>query len=174
MVPPPVLPPRSIWAPNMADPDGATSASLVRVDAREIVPLASREKRMGRLNSMRQFFQLVVLLTVLAAALAGPARAQDSAVHIVTYVELMPDEIAGGAALLKHDRDVSRRKPGNLRFDVLHEIARPNRFAILEAWKDKADRDAHSQATATAQFRARLKAIEDAPDDERVIDPVYV
>jgi quinol monooxygenase YgiN len=123
---------------------------------------------------MRPFFLLAVALTVLAAILASPASAQDGAAYVVTYVELMPSEIAGGASLLKHYRDVSRAEPGSMRFDVLHEIARPNRFAIIEIWKDKAARDAHDQAAASRQFRDKLKAIEDAPDDERVDNPLYV
>lgn len=123
---------------------------------------------------MRSFFQLLVWLTVLAAALASPARAQDSAVYYLTYVELMPDEIAGGAALLKHYREASGREAGNLRFDVLREIAQPNRFAIFEIWKDKAARAAHDQTATTAQFRAKLKSIEDAPDDERFLNPLSI
>ena len=123
---------------------------------------------------MRPFFQLAVWLAVLAAAFASPARAQDSAFYAVTYVELMPDDIASGTTLMKQYRDVTRREPGNLRFDVLHEIARPSRFAIIETWNDKAARDAHDQAAATAQFRDRLKSIEDAPDDDRIVDPLYL
>jgi quinol monooxygenase YgiN len=119
---------------------------------------------------MRPFFLLAVALAVLAAILASPARAQDSAAYVITYVELMPSEIAGGAALLKHYRDASRTEPGSIRFDVLHEIARPNRFAIVEIWKDKAARDA--RAAAVSEFRDKLKPIEDAPPDERVDDPL--
>jgi quinol monooxygenase YgiN len=123
---------------------------------------------------MRPFFLLAVAVAVLAAILASPASAQDSAAYVVTYVELMPSEIASGASLLKHYRDASRREPGNLRFDVLHEIARPNRFAIVEIWKDKAARDTHDQAAASPHFRDKLKPIEDAPVDERVDDPLYM
>jgi quinol monooxygenase YgiN len=123
---------------------------------------------------MRPFFQLAIGLAVLAAAFTSPARAQDNSFYIVTYVELMPDDITGGTTLLTHYRDVSRKEPGNLRFDVLHEIARPTRFAIVEIWKDKAARDAHNQAATSLQFRDRLKAIEDAPDDERVVNPLYI
>jgi quinol monooxygenase YgiN len=123
---------------------------------------------------MRPIFQLVVWLTVLAAALASPARAQDSVVYSVTYVELMPDAISRGVALLKHYRDESGREAVNLRFDVLHEIARPNRFAMIEIWKDKAARDVHEQTATAAQFRAKLKSIADAPDDERLLNPLYM
>jgi quinol monooxygenase YgiN len=123
---------------------------------------------------MRPFFQLVVWLTVLAAALVSPARAQDNAVYSVTYVELMPDAVARGAALLKHYRDASGTEAGNRRFDVLHEIARPNRFAMIEIWQDKAARDVHEHTAAAAQFRAKLKSIADAPDDERLLNPLYM
>lgn len=123
---------------------------------------------------MRPFFQLAVWLVILAATLGNPACAQDSAVYIVTYVELMPSEIASGATLLKHYRDVSRGEAGNLRFDVLHEIARSNRFAMIEIWKDKAADDAHNRAAASAQIRDRLKSIEVAPDDQRIGNPLYM
>jgi quinol monooxygenase YgiN len=123
---------------------------------------------------MRLILQLVVWLTVLAAALASPARAQDSAVYSVTYVELLPNAVAGGAALLKHYRDAGSREAGNLRFDVLHEIARPNHFAMIEVWQDKAARDVHDQAASTAKFRAKLKSIADAPDDKRLLNPLYM
>ncbi len=123
---------------------------------------------------MRPFCQLAVWLAVLTAALVTPARAQDNSFYVVTYVELMPDDIAGGTTLLKHYRDLSRGQPGNLRFDVLHEIARPNRFAIVEVWKDKAARDAHEQAATTAQFRDGLKSLADAPEDERIVNPLYM
>ncbi len=123
---------------------------------------------------MRPFFQLAVWPAIIAAVLGNPARAQDSAVFVVTYVELMPNEIAGGTALLKHYRDVSKAEPGNRRFAVLHEIGRPNRFVILEIWKDKTAQAAHEQAGASAKIHDRLKAIEDAPADQRIDDPLYM
>lgn len=128
---------------------------------------------------MRPFFQLAVWLAIITAVLGSPARAQDSAVFVVTYIELMPNEIAGGTALLKHYRDVSRVEPGNLRFAVLHEIARPNRFVTLEIWKDKTSQQAHeqedhAQAVASAKIHDRLKAIEDAPADQRIDAPLYM
>lgn len=123
---------------------------------------------------MRPIFQLGVWLTVLAAAFAGPAHAQDSAVYSATYVELMPNAVASGAALLKRYRDASAGEAGNLRFDVLREIGRPNRFAMIEIWKDKAARDVHEQTATAARFRAKLNAIADAPDDERLLTPLYM
>jgi quinol monooxygenase YgiN len=121
---------------------------------------------------MRPFFRLAVWL-IIFAAIVRSVHAQDGAVYVATYVEVMPTAIVPGATLLKDFRDVSRKQDGNLRFDVLHEIARPNRFAIVEAWKDKAALDAHDKAASTLQFRDKIKPLEDAPTDERVGSELY-
>jgi quinol monooxygenase YgiN len=60
----------------------------------------------------------------------------------------------------------SRRRAGNLRYDVLQEIGRPSRFAIVEGWRDK-------QAFATQQAEqahgpwAELQALLVSPPDSR-------
>ena len=122
---------------------------------------------------MRLLFQLAIGLVV-AAALVPAAHAQSSAAYLATYVEVMPNAVASGAALLKQYRDLSFKEDGNLRVDVLAEIERPNRFVIIEAWRDKAALDAHAQATSTLQFRDKLKAIADAPYDERINNGLYI
>jgi quinol monooxygenase YgiN len=42
---------------------------------------------------------------------------------------------------------------------MLDEIARPNRLAILEAWRDKAAYDAHSEGASTTAFRDKLQPL---------------
>lgn len=123
---------------------------------------------------MRTFFWLVLNVTIVTAALGPPAHAQGNAVYLATYVDIAPNAAAEGAVLLQHYRDASREQDGNLRFDALQEIARPNRFAIVETWRDKAALDAHAQAAATTQFRDKLKAIANAPYDERVNNALFV
>jgi quinol monooxygenase YgiN len=123
---------------------------------------------------MRPFLGLSLGLVILAAVAAGPVRADDNAVYVVTYVDVMPNSVTPGAALLQKYRSASREENGNLRFDVLQEISRPNRFAVLEVWRDKAAADAHGKATSTADFRDKLEAIENAPYDERVNNGLYV
>jgi quinol monooxygenase YgiN len=95
-------------------------------------------------------------------------HAQGSAVYVATYVEVMANTIAPGVSLLGAYCDASRKEDGCLRFNVLQEIGRSNRFAILEAWRDPAALDAHAKAASTLQFRDKLKAIETAPYDERI------
>jgi quinol monooxygenase YgiN len=117
---------------------------------------------------VRLFFQPALCLCIAMTALVPSAHAQNSAVYVVTYVEVMPSAVAPGAALLKQYRDASAKEDGNLRTDALQEIDRPNRFVVVEAWRDKAALDAHGQSVGTAQFRDKLKPIADAPYDERI------
>jgi len=113
-------------------------------------------------------------MAIAAATLVQSAYAQATAAYLATYVEVMPNAAAFGTALLKQYRDASLKEDGNLRFDVLQELARPTRFAIVEAWRDKAALDAHAKTASTMQFRDKLKAIESAPYDERINNGLYI
>jgi len=123
---------------------------------------------------VRLLFQPIVVMFIVAAAPVPPAHAQGNAVYLATYVEVMPNAVASGVALLKQYRDASSKEDGNLRAKALAEIERPNRFVIVEAWRDKAALEAHGQSVATLKFRDKLKAIADAPYDERITNALYV
>src|SRR5262249_51642813 len=71
-------------------------------------------------------------------------------------------------ALVRQFRDASRKDAGNLRVEAAQRIGQSNQFVILTAWQDQAALDAHQKAAAAATFRDKLKAIQDAPADERV------
>jgi quinol monooxygenase YgiN len=123
---------------------------------------------------MRPFLRLALGVAIAVATLGRSVHAQDNAVYLATYVEVMPNAVASGAALLKRYRAASLKEDGNLRVDVLQEIARPNRFAIVEAWRDQAALDAHARTASTLQFREQLKAIQEAPYDERDNHALYL
>ena len=123
---------------------------------------------------VRLIFQPALGLCIATAALVQSAHAQGNAVYVATYVEVMPSAIASGATLLKQYRDASAKEDGNLRAIALAEIERPNRFVVVEAWRDKAALEAHGQNAATSKFRDKLKPIADAPYDERITNPLYV
>jgi len=124
---------------------------------------------------MSTFVRLFVAgAAALVAWVGGAAYAQDGPVYAVTYVEVMPNATTSGAAALRHYRDASRKEDGNLRTDALQEIARPNRFAIVETWKDKAASEAHDKAASTAELVEKLKTIGDAPFDRRLDNGLYV
>lgn len=115
-----------------------------------------------------------LMLAIAMSAAAAAAHAEDSSVHVVTYVDVMPSSVVSGATLLKQYRDASRKEDGSMRVEVLQEVSRPNRLAVVEVWKDKAARDAHVAAASTVQFRDKLKAIQNAPYDERINNGLYV
>jgi quinol monooxygenase YgiN len=123
---------------------------------------------------MRLFLRLPLGMAIIAATMLGQsAYAQGNAIFLATYVDVMPNSVDAADRLLDRYREASRRDDGNLRFQVLQEISRPNRFAIIEAWKDKAALDAHVSADHTRAFRDRLRTIQNAPYDERVNNLLY-
>jgi quinol monooxygenase YgiN len=145
-----------------------------RVDAEENAPHHRGNAYKNGRFVVRLFFQPALGLCIAAAALVPCAHAQSNAVYVVTYVEVMPNAVASGTALLRQYRDASAKEDGNLRADALQEIDRPNRFVIVEAWRDKAAFDAHGQSAATAKFHDKLTPIADAPYDQRVNNALYV
>ncbi len=88
--------------------------------------------------------------------------------YIATYVDVAPTSTNQGIALIKEYREATRTHSGNAGVDVVQEIGRPNRFVIMEVWKDQASFESHEKAAPTEQFRTRLKAIHDSPYDQRV------
>ena len=116
---------------------------------------------------MRPMVFALLLTTLLPAGLT-PADAQDAAVYGATYVEVAPGAIPEGIALLKTLSDGSRKAYKNLRFQVVQERARPNRFVVIEAWKDQGAFEAHRKARRYAEFHEKLVPIRNAPPDERV------
>jgi quinol monooxygenase YgiN len=131
-----------------------------------------RAKHAGE-KSVRSISQLFLGLIIAAAVCGRLAYAEGDAVFLVTYIEAMPDTVAPVTALLKRYQNASSHEDGNVRIEALQELERPNRFAIIESWRDKAALDTHEQSTATTEFRDKLKAIQAAPYDERINGELY-
>src|SRR2546430_2358074 len=117
----------------------------------------------------------VVPFLVIAAAIAvvPAARAQTAAdaVYAVTYLDVGTTSVAQGAELIKKFREASRREAANLEFTILQETSRPNRFVIMEGWKDQAAFEAHDKGTAKAEFETALKPIRNSPPDRHMLQP---
>ena len=123
---------------------------------------------------MRPFLSFFLCIGLVAAILSPSARAQSGAVYTATYVDVMPSAANSSSDTFDRYRNASRKEDGNLRFDVLREIGRTNRFVMIEAWRDKAALEAHAKTANTAQFRDKLKLIQNAPYDERISNGLYV
>ena len=117
---------------------------------------------------MRLTVQLLLAMAMIPS-LVQTARAEGAAgpIHVATYVEVGASSDKDGIKLLQQYRDASRKEAGSLRSEVAQELGRPNRFVVLEIWKDQAAADAHGKSAAQ-RFRDKLKTMQNAPYDERV------
>jgi quinol monooxygenase YgiN len=107
---------------------------------------------------------------VVAVVPSAQAQTGDP-VYAVTYLDVGTNAVAQGVDLVKKYRDASRRENANLEFTVLQETSRPNRFAIMEGWKDQGAFDAHDKGVAKAEFEGALKPIRNSPPDRHMLQP---
>jgi quinol monooxygenase YgiN len=110
----------------------------------------------------------LVLGIGIAVGSRAPAQTGE-AVHAVTYLDVSTDWVLQGVGLIKHYRDLSAKQPGNLEFAVMQEVNRPNRFVIVEGWKDQAAFTAHEKSADTALFNFTLEAIRNSPPNQHVL-----
>ena len=88
--------------------------------------------------------------------------------YIATYVDFKRSFTTDGIELIRAYRAASRTEPGHEYMDAFRETSRPNRFMIIESWKDQPAFVAHEEAQHTVLFRTKLKAIHSNPYDQRV------
>lgn len=91
----------------------------------------------------------------------------ESPTFIVTYVEVGADHAASALDLITAQAAASKSHDGNVRFEVLQRMGQDNHFVILEAWEDRATRDAHAASGETIAYRQALEPMLYAPYDER-------
>jgi len=108
-----------------------------------------------------------------APAPAAPAPvAAAGPVYVVTYFDVAPKSSRKAEGLLRQYAAATRKEAGNTELTVLHEIARPGRFAIVEAWHDKAALDAHGAAMKA--LGDKLQPLFLSPYDVRQFVPLSV
>ena len=106
-------------------------------------------------------------LIVVAAGSAVRAQSGPEAIYGVTSLDVAPNAVQKGVAVLKQYREAARKQAGNLGVDLLQEADWPNRFAIYETWKDQAAYDANEKAAHTRALGDQLKPMAGAPYDRR-------
>jgi len=109
-----------------------------------------------------------------AQAPAPPPPVPDGPRYVVIYLEVMPTAATGAVSLVRRFRDATRKEAGNLRAEALQRIGQPHHFVLLETWQDQAAADTHGKAETTVQFRDKIKAMQNAPIDERIHFPLSV
>jgi len=121
----------------------------------------------------------ILLLLVAGAMLGGltqPVQAQQPAaspgVYVVTYFDVDPSAARKADGLLRQFAAATRKEDGNGELTVLREIGRAGRFAIVEAWRDKAALDAHGAAMKA--LGDKLQPMLASPFDARQFLPLDV
>jgi quinol monooxygenase YgiN len=123
-------------------------------------------------SSVRSSRWIACVPLALAAVVAPAAQAQTGdPVYAVTYLDVGTNAVAQGVDLTKKFRDASRREPANLEFTILQETSRPNRFVIMEGWKDQGAFEAHDKGAVKAEFEGALKPIRNSPPDRHMLQP---
>src|SRR5215470_7287085 len=113
----------------------------------------------------------VVIAATVAVAPTAQAQSGADAVFAVTYLDVGAAAVPQGVELIKKYRDQTRREGANLEFSILQETSRPNRFVIVEGWRDQAAFEAHDKGAAKAEFEGALKPIRDSPPDRKMLQP---
>ena len=121
-----------------------------------------------------------LIAAAILSAVAGPAALAQTAgaqsAYAVTYIPVAPSAAAEAeaAGLLRRVAAASRKELGNLRYEVLQQVDRPNQFAILEAWSDAKAFDAHGGGSAMKEFRGHLDPLRAGYYDQRPLTGVDV
>jgi len=115
-----------------------------------------------------------VAIAVMLAVGSGPAGAQAPAsapppppsgpVYRITYFDVAQAAGVKTAGVLRQFAAATRKEEGNTGFLALSEIARPGRFAVVEAWRDRAAAEAHA---ANSALRDQLQPWFASPFDIR-------
>ena len=99
---------------------------------------------------------------------SGVLAANAATVFTVTHVDYIPPKKDEGIAALERMVEPSRRDAGNLRYDVLQQLNRPNHLTLVEAWKDQKALEAHEAAAHTVRFRDLITPMSGALFDQRL------
>lgn len=123
---------------------------------------------------MRSIFSIVGVMLLLSIILSPPICAQPTAVYVVTYIEVVPKAVDAATTLLKNYRNANLGLFSCQRFDVLHEISRPERFATFEIWSSVDALDNRDKTASATSFQKMLAKIRGAPNDVRRNSGLYV
>jgi quinol monooxygenase YgiN len=103
------------------------------------------------------------LLSIAGVSWAQPVQQQ----YVVIYVEFQPDEANHGKRLVDDLAIRSLMSPGVINFSATREIARPNRFTLIERWSSPEVYQAYKASSTWTTFVANAGPLLAAPLDER-------
>lgn len=96
-----------------------------------------------------------------------PLAKSKAGIFAVTHVDIVPTEKERGINLVKEMAERSRSDPGNIRFEALTQISRPNHMTVVEIWQDRRSIDGHAASAPKKKFRETLTPMSGSLYDER-------
>jgi len=109
------------------------------------------------------------VLALAALLLASAARAQqEGPAYVVIYVEVAADATQQALAALRQYRAAVGKDTANQGIQLVQEIGRPTRLAVIEFWAGQPEFEANDKSAAAEQLRDSLKPIEIVPRDRRL------
>jgi quinol monooxygenase YgiN len=102
-------------------------------------------------------------------AVADPqVRGGRRAVYVVTHVDIIPPKKDEGIAATSGLAEPSRKEAGNLRFEVLQQLSRPNHMTVVEAWRGRRAQETHATTKTMQDYRGKLLPMSGSLYDERL------
>lgn len=106
-----------------------------------------------------------LMVSAVPAVAQTPASPGAGPVYSLTFFETGVSQAGKGAGLFRQYAAATRKAEGVLGVVALQETARSSRFALIEAWRDKAAAEAH--ASALGALRNDMQPFLAAPFDTR-------
>jgi quinol monooxygenase YgiN len=88
--------------------------------------------------------------------------------YVVTHVDIAPPDQSQIETALRKLAAAARQSDGNLGFEILQQIDRPNHFNLISAWIGESPFRTFSSSTAARQFRQTVGPFLGSPYDERL------
>jgi len=96
-----------------------------------------------------------------------PQNEMKNAIFAITHVDIVPTIKDQGIALVKDIATISPKDKGNIRFEALTQISRPNHMTIVEIWANQGAIDNHASQKHKKDFRVTLTPMSGSLYDER-------
>ncbi|MBI2188523.1 MAG: antibiotic biosynthesis monooxygenase [Acidobacteria bacterium] len=141
---------------------------------------AAREAHAGAEHTRRFREQVGPLLLapiddrICVATMVGPTREGRGTIYAVTHIDVPGNSRDAAMALMRPFAEQTRRDPGALRFDVVHQSNRTNHFTSIGVWADQKSADEGQRAVQTRTFRTGLTPLLGALYDQRWYRPLSV
>ncbi|MBQ8333079.1 MAG: antibiotic biosynthesis monooxygenase [Clostridia bacterium] len=81
----------------------------------------------------------------------------------LVFVDVIPEFADAFAEITAYNHENSRKEPGNVRFDVLHDNKDPNKFVLYEVYADTDAAVAHKETEHYKKWRETVAPMMASP-----------